>query len=153
MEDHEKIEHDLAALFAESDRKRKRDHREDGGITLGELIRLLEKKDAKLSVRFAFCNVACGELESYRGYYEDLSVQPAFPGSKPVYETVGDLLNALRGAIGKEYTGYKGGEFAMHDETLLWVAEYGHSGSTAITGLSKNGDLDYRVYIETKRIG
>jgi hypothetical protein len=71
-------------------------------MTLNELIRYLEKEDPKKVVAIGFNNP-----HSYRGYYEDLAFEPA----KNI--TVGEMLDCAKGALGKTYEGYKGGEYKM----------------------------------------
>lgn len=86
------------------------------GITLSDLIVELEKIDGNKIVKFGF-----GEPMSYRGYYEDL----AFTPERDV--KISDMLNYAKSALGKTFTGYKGGEYKMEDWTDCYIAEYGTS--------------------------
>jgi len=83
-------------------------------LTLGDLIKVLEDlpEDSVL---------ALGKLDSYRGYYCDLAFSPG-------NNTAGDVLTECRSAMGKAFTGYKGGDFVMGELTPLWVADYGCTG-------------------------
>jgi hypothetical protein len=45
---------------------------------------------------------------------------------------VGDFLATLNDAVGKRFTGYKGGEYIMDADTPLWVANNGETGGTAV---------------------
>lgn len=111
-------------------------------ITLGELIDALEACEQNVSVVFDFVGHRPGYLMSYRGYYDHLAIDP--DGDKHV--SVVDFLNILRAAIGNVYEGYKGGDFRMSRETPMWVARYGESGSTCVTGVL---DAEYQVVIAT----
>jgi len=63
-----------------------------------------------------------------------------------------DFIDKLKEAVGKTYTGYKGGEFTMTRDTAIWVDNYSCYSSTAVMGLKTHtgmaGNL-YRVIIET----
>lgn len=92
----------------------------DENITLGELLHLLESEAARDSARaltFGFTAPM-----SYRGYYEQLAFAPCED------RCVGDLLASAREALGKTFTGYKGGEYTMSEKTPCWIAAYGDTG-------------------------
>lgn len=88
-------------------------------MTLGELISFLEQRNPELVVRLGF-----DSAHSYRGYYEQLAFTPA----RDV--TVGTMLASARNALGETFTGYKGGEFTMHEYTRVWVSERGCTGES-----------------------
>jgi len=56
---------------------------------------------------------------SYRGYYNDLGVEPA------ENVRVEEMLRDLKQALGTEYTAYKGGQFKMTKSSRVWIANYG----------------------------
>jgi len=95
-------------------------------LTLGRLITALKEASPELLVE-ADCGGTVDSFTSYRGYYEDLAITPS---DAPI--TVGELLTKATEAHGKEFTGYKGGDFLMGDSTPLWIAPYGAPGNTAI---------------------
>lgn len=121
----------------------------DQPISLGELIALLEARPADNDVSFDFCGLMPGSVGSYRGYYDHLALDYHSDYSKR--PTVADLLAELRGAVGKIYEGYKGGDFRMDESTPVWVSQYGESHSTAVLGVKALGELDggYWTIIET----
>ncbi len=86
-------------------------------LTLGALIEVLEKMPADAQV----ANLR--DPDSYRGYYEDLSFERR-DGTRPAAELLADCKDAM----GKTFTGYKGGDYVMGAETRLWVASYGSCG-------------------------
>lgn len=84
---------------------------------LKELIELLEKEDPELVVPHGF-----GYPYSYRGYYGRLAVAPMRD------QRVGDMLAALKGAIGKTYMRCKGWEYVMREDSEVHLAERGSCG-------------------------
>ena len=115
-------------------------------LRLGEFISLLEKRPGNQSVEFDFCGFGVGGVGSYRGFYEDLALEPAEDFTDR-YKDVSALLQRLKKALGETFEGYKGGDYVMSEETILWAAKYGESGSTAIVGVT--GDR-YLTIIETR---
>jgi len=95
-------------------------------LTLGRLIAALKNADPALLVE-ADCGGTVDRFTSYRGYYEDLAITPS---DAPI--TVGELLKKANEANGREFNGYKGGDFLMDNATPLWIAPYGSSGNSAI---------------------
>lgn len=56
------------------------------------------------------------------------------------------FLQMLKGAVGKTFMGYKGGDFVMSRQTPVWVANYGDAGHTAVIGVVDDG---YQVILIT----
>jgi len=83
-------------------------------MNLGEVIAYLEKKDPDQVALHGFHNP-----HSYRGYYSQLAFSPA------TNITAQDMLEAARGAVGKEYQGWKGGYHMMLAETPCWISHEG----------------------------
>jgi hypothetical protein len=108
-------------------------------ITLGELIAKLEPQDgtAELAVEFGGDLFAFGDLDSYRGYYSDLAIEPG----GATYGTVAGALSELQDAVGKTFTGYKGGDFAMNSRTIVWVDYYGNYSGIGVTGVEVRDGL------------
>lgn len=74
-----------------------------------------------------------GEVMSYRGYYDELAIDiEAEPRTS--CELVGDLQDA----IGKTFTGYKGGEYEMCKHTPVWVSRYGQCDQYAVIGVRED---------------
>ncbi len=111
--------------------------------TLGEVILLLESQPLKNIVKIDFTPQDPTRLISYRGYYEDLSISY---GAEIGTMTVENLLSLCKNAIGQTYTGYKGGDFTMHNKTLMWVAPYGDTGRM-LTDIKSDGDVTI-IYAE-----
>lgn len=99
-------------------------------MTLGKLIEALEAMAPADMV--ANLNAA----HSYRGYYSDLAFEPG-EGMREA----GALLEECRAAMGKVFTGYKGGDFVMGKRTPVWVAEYGSTGDK-LMALRAGGELE-----------
>lgn len=113
----------MNAMLAATETERSRYH-----LTLGGLIEALEAAPARAVVTFSDGRHP-REMDSYRGYYSDLAISC---GSEPM--TARGLLSIARAALNAEFTGYKGGEFMMKEETPLWRSEYGHNSGEAIIG-------------------
>lgn len=104
--------------------------------TLGEVILLLNAASPTDIVKLDFTGETPHGLDSYRGYYEDLSLDYAC--ESPAMR-VGRLLKMFEDAVGKTYQGYKGGDFTMSTKTLVWVAPYGNTGRMLTDIKSENG--------------
>ena len=113
-------------------------------MTLGKLIRLLEGEDPANQVRFDFGGLVPRQLDSWRGVYAELALGYDDQWRNPV--TVAELLVELRSAIGKTFTGYKGGDFKMDEGTKVWADNYGEYNQCAIVGLA---DCSYRTVLAT----
>jgi hypothetical protein len=106
-------------------------------LSLGGLIAILERRDQNEPVVFDFCGMLPTHLESYRGYYADLALGHAPGGGmRSSGPTVSDLLRTMQGAVGKTFTGYKGGEYRMDPGTRLWVDNPGDASGTALVGVA-----------------
>ncbi len=103
---------------------------------LGEVILLLEAQPKKNTVKLDFTNEIPTSLHSYRGYYEDLSLDYS-PNVQPMI--VSQLLQLFKDADGKTFSGYKGDNFTMYRRTLVWVAKYGDTGRMLTDIQSKDG--------------
>src|SRR3990167_9674407 len=90
-------------------------------MTLGELIKTLEKAEANRVVPWGFSTP-----DSYRGCYEQIAFRPA------QNVTVASMLLHARSALGSTYAGYKGGAYTMDEYTDVWIAEYGTSDGDLI---------------------
>lgn len=100
-------------------------------MTLGELIGVLDAMPSEAKV----ANLQ--EAHSYRGYYSDLAFE-LNEGTRPA----GDLLAECRAAMGKVFTGYKGGDYVMGALTPLWVASYGCCGQKLVAVSAADGKLE-----------
>jgi hypothetical protein len=109
-------------------------------LTLGKAIALLEEIDSTTPMADPI-----GEVESYRGYYSDLSfdVMSAAP------KTAGQVLADLRAALGATFEGYKGGDFVMDSDTPLWVSAYGSASGDAVMDFTVS---DGRVHVVVRNI-
>ena len=111
-------------------------------MTLGELITTLERKvsgcEACAEIRFDFVYFRPTHLHSWRGDYSQL----ALGYSKEGTTHASDLLTLLQDAEGKDFTGYKGGEYTATRGKVIFVAEANEVGSTGIVDVKEYcGDL------------
>lgn len=114
-------------------------------LTLGELIAALRRKDKEATVTFGLGGHAPTGVCSYRGYYEDLAIQH----EQKYGVTVAEFLKMLEEANGATFTGWKGGEFTMSDETAVWVANAGRSHGVAIVDVV---ETQYHIWLKTELI-
>lgn len=125
-------------------------------MTLGEMIIKLESiieriKDKEKDrpeyqdpeVKFDFEYLRPTGLSSWRGSYDELAIEFSGEGE---WIKASQFIAMLKEAVGKTYTGYKGGDFVMGKSTPMWVANYGNSGNTGVYNLSYDG---YFIVIET----
>jgi len=123
-------------------------------ITLGQLIKKLkdcEDDDGKSIVRFQFELVPCG-VSSWRGAYDELAIEYAYGeyGHEPEDMLLSDFILMLEGAVGRQFTGWKGGDFIMSEDTPVWASNSGQCPNTAIVDVVDRG-YGY-IYIQTKHI-
>jgi len=85
-------------------------------MKLGELIRLLEALPSDMEIE------GIDTPHSYRGYYECLAFEK---GGKA---TVQEVLTAVKSALYATYFGWKGGEYTMHPDTEVFIANVGSTG-------------------------
>lgn len=115
-------------------------------MTLGELISTLKRKDPDTHLTLDFVHFKpSGRVHSYRGYYEDLAIGYQDGGECKV----SDLLKALEAVDGETLYGYKGGEYRMHSDTVVWVANHNESGGTAIVDVV---DDSWRIILKTEMV-
>lgn len=88
-------------------------------MNLKELITALKKEKNRKTriVANGFANP-----HSYRGYYEQVAFEPA------ENVTVESMLQAAKKALGSTYSGWKGGEFTMHEFTTVNLSFRGNVG-------------------------
>lgn len=103
-------------------------------MTLGDFIAALSALETGKPIRLDNGDTL-GELMSYRGYYCDLAFEPVSGAA-----TVGDVLATARGAMGQIFEGYKGGDFPMHANTILWLSPYGDCDGIMITAVIDTPD-------------
>lgn len=80
-------------------------------MRLKDLISYLEFKDENAIAVNGF-----GAPHSYRGWYEQIAFEPV------EQTTAGDMLVCAREALGKTFTGWKGGDFYMDGNSFVNIA-------------------------------
>lgn len=127
-------------------------------LTLGEIIEKLEKcglthgeNVEHKKVDYDFGTAIPTTLDSWRGSYTELALGYKLSGydnnEEHFTETTAEtLLSELKSAIGKEFTGWKGGDFTMDADTPVWVANAGNSGNTGIIDVVDDG---WRIVLMT----
>lgn len=129
---------------------------ESDQLTLGELIlkikpivikqaAIIEIYKHEAQVVYDFEHLFPTAIDSWRGSYSELALDFKAEGESM---KITDFLAMLESTVGKEFTGYKGGEFIMSRQTPVWVANYGNSGNTAVIDVVDN---EYEVILITGR--
>lgn len=107
-------------------------------LTIGELIKELEKVDLNFSVYYDFADCIPTGIDSWRGVYNEPALGWAATGysasnDSPKTPTVAQVLDMLREPLkGETYTGWKGGEFRYTEDSPLHVDNRGDCSHTAI---------------------
>ena len=99
----------------------------NSGLTLGGLINELKRFPSDSKIVYDFCDFYPSGLASYRGYYEDLALGFSRDYDDKEAPTVKEILNVLEQAIGKEFYGYKGGNYKAGKNSALWVSLWGET--------------------------
>lgn len=112
-------------------------------LSLGKLIAALEAAPADAVVELD-CGGSPSNPHSYRGYYEDLAFE-----TDPDPITVAQFLSLCRSVHGQTLQGWKGGDYLMGDDAVLWIAVKGHSSGRAVMGAHVVGD---KLLLLTKEV-
>ena len=73
------------------------------------------------------------DTDSYRGYYDELSLNPIDPNKEEV--DLNRFVKMMEDSLGRAYYGYRGGEYYMYKDTFVWLSEYGESSGFAVTDI------------------
>ena len=113
-------------------------------MTLGQLIDVLERKEPTANVDYAFGYFSPTKFHSWRGAYEQLALGYG-SWTEIGYDkrpTVESLLKLAIAANGETFMGYKGGEYTMDRDNVIWIAndnEACHSGIADV--IEDDGDI------------
>lgn len=86
-------------------------------MILKELISFLERQDPSRVLVHGF-----GAPHSDRGDYSNVAFDPAFNVS------IGSMLTHAKSALGTAFTGWKGGDYMMYEDTPCFIGKYGECG-------------------------
>ena len=110
-----------------------------GNLTIGTMLDKLNQYDNNDKIKFLNGEFFNGNFGSYRGYYEDLCI--GYDDKDQGFNTVKDLKDTLTKALDKGVMyGYKGGEFSINEDTLVWLADYSDLGDMVIDIIDVNGE-------------
>ena len=77
--------------------------------------------------------------DSYRGHHDQLAFPLASSDSGRAPANV--LLDTAVGCLGREFTGYRGGEFVMGSSTPVWVSNYGTASELQLIWIASDGEV------------
>ena len=103
-------------------------------ITLNELITRLEELPPDVVPVLDTGGQPDAFLIPYRGNSADMALN-----ADSERHPAGTLARLLASEIGSTRTGYKGGEFIIHGQCGLWVAEYGEVTYRGVKGVTPDG--------------
>lgn len=107
-------------------------------MTLGELIKQLEAYPQDLVVKHGF-----GSPHSDRGNYSDIAFTPEENVS------IASMLAHARSAVGKYFSGWKGGEYLMDVSTDAYIGKWGEAGEEITMAFFVRIDMDRRTTAPT----
>lgn len=120
-------------------------------MTIGAVLEALKTCEPTASVYFDFCDCIPTVVGSWRGVYAEAALgwSPHVRGERT---TVAQLIVELESSIadGREFVGWKGGEYRYNLDTPLHVD---NRGKCTYTDLASVGDEDYRVTLHTRYTG
>lgn len=86
------------------------------------------------------------DLESYRGYYEDLAItytSEALLSPQRGETLVKEFIELAQSSIGKNFMGYKGGVYRASQDTRVWVSNYGEASGAQVSEVYADDDVTY----------
>lgn len=104
-------------------------------ITLGELLDRIPDHDEIISVVYDFGLLIPTKPDSYRGYYDHLALGWVDQDADDVSASL--FRSWIERALEIEYMGYKGGVYRMDRDTPIWVARWGQTSHTVVTGVRR----------------
>lgn len=117
-------------------------------LKLETLIKKLKALPATASMHVQAKGPCVVDLESWRGRYDELSIDSFSVPEKP--SVVGELLKQCEEALeGKKFNGYKGGSFVMSASTPVWADTHGDCEGNAVYDvvLDEKGNAVIRTII------
>jgi hypothetical protein len=120
-------------------------------MKIKELLKILREAKQDISVYFDFCSCVPTTVGSWRGIYAEPALgwqASGYSGNVKNHPTVASLILELEKAIdGREYTGWKGGEYSYSEESELHIDNNGDCTNTEISHITNNG---WSLTIHTK---
>ena len=118
-------------------------------LTLGKFISEIKKAMAHGAKTIALESTLGsvrnpGRFFSYRGNYYDLAFDAKYSTTPLAIE---DFLADLEEQVDSIHEGYKGGEFLMNEDVLVWLAEYGSGGGEKVVdvGVHETAAIIYTI--------
>lgn len=100
-------------------------------MTIEELCNALDEFPDEANVHFENYDLV-GWPHSWRGSYRELAID--YPGSMEIKAKF--FSRVLRACIGCKFTGWKGGEYEMTKDTLVWKSQHGSYSKLGIVGVT-----------------
>jgi hypothetical protein len=96
-----------------------------------ELLKILDERpnnDVALVDLLTGSASATVGADSYRGYYEQIALEPVSSDGMIARALANDIRRLMRDGM----EGYKGGHFVPGEHTAIWVAQWGDNSGIAV---------------------
>lgn len=113
-------------------------------LKLGEIIQFLASCDPDKNCQFDFARIGLEFINSSRGSYDELAIGYKDNSCRQVK----NVLTEFEACVGTSFEGYKGGNYQMGLDTLVWVDNWGDWTGTALKGIVEN---DFEVIFLTEK--
>lgn len=120
----------FSKMLDAAEKKRVRDIEAYHPVRLGPLLAMVKAVPPQTPIPGV-----SDKVNSYRGYYEDLAIEPSPEGT-----TAGALARVLEAALWSVFIGYKGGFYTMGEQTFVWLSRYGSVSDMLVTGVAHHHD-------------
>ena len=114
-------------------------------ISLQQFIAQLEALPADTALTLDIGGSLDDVPDPYRGWYKDMSLMPSQSGL-----LAGEMARTLAFHLGDTRTGYKGGEFMVHGQCGLWIADYGEASYRGVKGVTADGVVETALMSRTR---
>lgn len=111
-----------------------------GNLSIGDMLGKLSNFEDSREFKFSNGKYLDEDYGSYRGYYEDFYIE--YSDEDKGLNTIGKLKEILNKGLDEgEMQGYKGGDFLITPDTLVWLASYGCCGDMIVDILDVSGQV------------
>ena len=113
-------------------------------MTLGQFIQALKNLDPETYLFLGF-GYPVSTFSSYRGCYRDIALHWTPYGQLLGSNTVKDVLEEAMVALRATFTGWKGGNYRMYENTRLWISNPGDTEGLAVVDVQDDGIIQIWV--------
>lgn len=111
--------------------------------TIKQVLDILKQAPSDASVHYSYFRCVPTVVDSWRGIYAEAALGWA-PSEYTNRITAQKLIKELEDSFGRQFTGWKGGEYCYYEDTPLHIDNPGECTNTEIDKITFN---DYSVTI------